>query len=1112
MKFCGQCGNQLGSVPPDRLERAVPLTERRLITVLFADLANYTTFSEGRDPEDVRTFLTSYFERAAETIAGFGGAIDKFIGDAVMAVWGAATANEDDPERAVRAGLELVEAVGKLAADTGASDLALRVGIHTGEASVGPGGNQMGLVAGDNVNIASRLQSAAPPGVVLVGEVTHQAASSAIEFEPVGELAVKGKSQPVTAWRALRIVSERRGAGRSDQLEPPFIGRLEELRLLKDLLASVGRDQRSRMVSIIGEGGIGKSRLVWEFLKYIDGLVDDIYWHEGRSPAYGDGVTFWAAAEMIRIRAGISETDPDQEATSALGAAIEQFIEEPEQRQWMEPRLAAVLGLGPAPAGDRSELEAAVRSFFEGVSRYGTTVLVFEDVHWADSGLLDFVEELIDWWRDRPILVLALARPDLTERRPTWGTARQGLISLRLGPLSDQEMETMVNGTVPGLPLEATRAIVARAAGVPMYAVELLRMLLAQGDLVEVNGDYQLAGSVSDLAVPESLQAVIGARLDRLDSEHRAVLQDAAVLGQSFTLEGLATISALSSQDLESKVGYLVRRELIEPVRDPRSPQRGQYRFLQSLIRDVALRRMSRETRRDRHLDVARFYESLEDPELAVVVASHYIDALEATPSGPEADEVRAKALDSMAAAAARAADLRAHDQVFTISQQALALADMPSLRAPFWERMTEAATRLARREETERYGRLALDHYRSVGDETGEHRIIATLGFAYLEESLPQKAIGLLEPHLAKYEDLSADVDLARAAALLARALLLNDRDAEAALAADRALSAAEALNLMPTVVDALITKATAIGHPGRLVEARILVEGAIALADHLGISHSSMRGRNNFAHLFGPNDTLASLKAAQEAFEIAKRIGDRPMGLFLGMNLTGWHIVNYAFDELEALMNEPILADAPDHLAAGMLSSRAFAAWARGDTEAARSMYGTSSELIENESDPQLALNREGNRIHIQLIDGELEAAYEGAVGLCRRGWTGVNNGLEQAVWSLIALNDRSRINPVLEVMVEHHPLLEDQARLWEAIASTPAGDVLPAVTVDEIVEKLEERLALHIGLGCLVAAAQYSPPGPERERYLSEARRRCQERGIPGFLGFIDRYVAA
>jgi class 3 adenylate cyclase len=1111
MRFCGQCGNPLGSVTAERPDRPIPASERRLITVLFADLASYTTFSEGRDPEDVRSFLTAYFDRASEIIAGFGGTVDKFIGDAVMAVWGAAAANEDDPERAVRAGLELVEAVAKLAADAGASELALRVGIHTGEASVGPGGNQMGLVAGDNVNIASRHQSEAPPGGVLCGDVTYQAASSAISFEPVGDLTVKGKSQSVKAWRALRIVSERGGAGRSHQLEPPFVGRVEELRLLKDLLGSVTRDQRSRMVSIVGEGGIGKSRLVWEFQKYIDGLVEDIYWHEGRSPAYGDGVTFWAAAEMIRTRAGISETDPDDQARAALGQALALYIEDPDHRQWLEPRLAAVLGLGPPPAGDRAELEAAVRSFFEGVSVLGTTVLVFEDVHWADSALLDFVEELVDWWRDRPLLILALARPELTDRRPAWGTARQGLISVRLGPLSDQEMTTMVRGTVPGLPAEAVEAIVARAAGVPMYAVELLRMLLAQGDLAEVDGTYQLVGSFTDLAVPESLQAVIGARLDRLAPEDRALLQDGAVLGQSFTVEGLGIVSRLPEAEVEARLAVLVRRELIEPVRDPRSPQRGQYRFLQSLIRDVALRRMSRETRRDRHLDVARYYEGLEDPELAVVVASHYLDALEVTPAGPEADQVRAKALASMSAAASRAADLRAHEQVLTISQQALALADTPALRAPFWEKMTEAATRLARREESERYGRLALDYYRSVGDPTGENRMVASLGFSYLEESLPHQAVELLEPHLSRFDDLSTDPELARAGALLARAFLLSSQDERAVAVADRALAAAEKLDLMPIVVDALITKATAIGHPGRLVEARILIEGAIALADRLDITHAAMRGRNNFAHLFGASDTVTATKAAREAYELAKRIGDRSMALFLAVNVISWTSFNFDFADMERISAEPILEDAPDHIAGGFAAIRASAAFARGQFEQARDLLHRATELHASEDDPQLVAARDGNQVVLHIIDGNYEAALEEALEICGRGWSGVNTALDPAIWSVVMLGDRARIPALIEVLTAYHPLLADLEQVWAAIAATEPGQPVPAGVIEPVVQRLEDREARSWALESLAAAAQFSPPGPDRDRYLAEARRRCQEWGIPGHLELIDRYIA-
>lgn len=1112
MRFCGQCGTHLATTPTQApaVATPAPASERRLITVLFADLAGYTPFSEGRDPEDVRAFLTSYFDRAREIIDRFGGTVDKFIGDAVMAVWAAVRANEDDAERAVRAGLELVDAAAKLAADAGAPELALRVGIHTGEASVGPGGNQMGLVAGDNVNIASRLQSIAAPGTVLVGEGTYLSASQSIVFEPAGEQIVKGKTAPVTAWRALRVVAERGGVGRTEQLEPPFVGRAEELRLLKDLLASVGRDSRSRLVSLVGEGGIGKSRLIWEFRKYIDGLVETVYWHEGRSPAYGDGVTFWAVAEMIRRRADIAATDSTEVAEAGLAAAIEKYVPERSDQEWVAQRLRAVLGLGETPAGDRAELDAAVRLFFEGVSAAGTTVLVFEDLHWADSGLLDFAEELTDWWRDQPILIVALARPDLTDRRPNWGAGKQGMISLRLGPLTNNEMRTLVNGTVPGLPDQAITGIVERAAGVPLYAVELLRMLLAQGDLEEAEGHYRLVGDLAGLAVPESLQAVIGARLDRLDPDDRALLQDAAVLGYAFTADGLASINPPIQSDIGSRLGRLARRELIEPVRDPRSPERGQYRFLQTMIRDVALGRMSRDTKRTRHLQVAEYLEELLDSELAVVVASHYLEALNATPPG-QAGGVRAKAVASMSAAVARAADLRAYEQVLTISEQALTLADSPALKVPFWERMTEAATSLARRDESERFGRLALNHYREVGDEPGEHRMVRILGFAYLEEQQPTIAVELLEPHLVE-RDLASDPELARAGALLARALLLSDRDEEAVEAADRALAAAEKLDLMPIVVDALITKATAIGHAGRLVEARILLEGAIELADQHEITHASMRGRNNVAHLFGAADPPRASQAQIEAYELAKRTGNRSMALLLAMNLAGWHVFTLEFEEIDKLLSDPILQNAPNPRMSGFLSSQAYATSMRGDFDAAIEMRTQAFELGAGEEDPQLLIRQKAELSHLALLRGDLAGAFDSSIEVCHEGWIGVLNGLGPAISALTLLGDRNRIPVLLDVFAPYMSLLPRWPAFWRLVLETDPVAPLPRAEIEEAITGFDENLLRQWALEAEIAAAQFSPRGhPDREHYLEQARKRCEQHGLNGVLRQIEQYVA-
>jgi class 3 adenylate cyclase len=309
-KFCATCGTALGEqLAPaiQRVEQAV--AERRLVTVLFADLVGSTSFAEDRDPEQVRETLDQYYGICRLTIERHGGTIEKFIGDAVMAVWGTPTAHEDDAERAVRAALELVDAVHSLGLGIEA-----RAGVMTGETAVTIGAEGQGMVAGDLVNTASRLQSVAPAGTVLVGESTMRATQAAVAFEPMGEQELKGKSAPVTAFRAIRVVANRGGSSRAEGLEAPFVGRDEELRQLKELLHTTARDPRVRLVSITGPAGIGKSRLTWEFEKYVDGLVETIFWHRGRSPAYGEGVTFWALGEMVRRRANLTETDDESKS------------------------------------------------------------------------------------------------------------------------------------------------------------------------------------------------------------------------------------------------------------------------------------------------------------------------------------------------------------------------------------------------------------------------------------------------------------------------------------------------------------------------------------------------------------------------------------------------------------------------------------------------------------------------------------------------------------------------------------------------------------------------------------------------------------------------------
>ena len=516
------------------------VAERRLVTVLFADLVGFTAFSEGRDAEEVRELQDRYFETVREIIGRYGGTVEKFIGDAVMALWGAPIAHEDDAERAVRAGLDLVGAVRSLG-----PGIEVRVGILTGEAAVNLGATDQGMVAGDMVNTASRLQSAAPPSTVLVGEATTRAAGSAIVFEPAADQVLKGKTSPVPAWRAVRVVAQRGGVGRTETLEAPFVGRDEELRQLKDLYHATTREGRPRLVSVIGPAGIGKSRLAWEFLKYIDGLVETVWWHDGRSPAYGEGITFWALGEMIRGRAHLQETDDEATTRAAIAAMLEEHVPDEAERTWIGPALLSLLGL-ESDAGSQ-QLFGAWRTFFERLAASGPVVMVFEDFHHADTGLLDFVDNLMEWTRTAPILIVTLSRPELLERRPDWGAGKRSFTSIHLEPISTEAMRELLAGLVPGLPAHARDVIVARADGVPLYAVETVRMLLAQGRLLLEDGVYRPSGDLSALAVPETLTALISARLDELDAADRSLVADAAVIGQSFTP---AAVAAVSGEDV----------------------------------------------------------------------------------------------------------------------------------------------------------------------------------------------------------------------------------------------------------------------------------------------------------------------------------------------------------------------------------------------------------------------------------------------------------------------------------------------------------------------------------------------------------------------------------
>ena len=445
-KFCYECGAPLGASPADAAvppePREAPAAERRLVSVLFADLVGFTTLSESRDAEEVRELLSRYFDTCRRLIGLYGGTVEKFIGDAVMAVWGTPTTTEDDAERAVRAALDLVAAVSALGQEVGAENLRARAGVLTGEAAVTLAAQGEGMVAGDLVNTASRVQSAAEPGTVFVGEATRRATEQTIVYEDAGSFELKGKEGLTPLWRAQRVVSGLRGSLKSQGLEAPFVGRDRELRQIKDLFHACAEEKKAHLVSVTGIAGIGKSRLGWEFYKYFDGIAESIYWHRGRCLSYGEGVTYWALADMVRMRCRIAEEEEPSSALSKLRATLEEQILDADERSFLEPRLAHLLGLGEHQARDQQDLFAAWRLFFERLAEGYPTVLLFEDMQWADASLLDFVEYLLDWSRSSPIFVITLARPELLERRPTWGAGQRSFTSLYLEPLAQRRWKS----------------------------------------------------------------------------------------------------------------------------------------------------------------------------------------------------------------------------------------------------------------------------------------------------------------------------------------------------------------------------------------------------------------------------------------------------------------------------------------------------------------------------------------------------------------------------------------------------------------------------------------------------------------------------------------------
>jgi class 3 adenylate cyclase/tetratricopeptide (TPR) repeat protein len=1059
VKFCGECGTALSiSTPtPARPAQATPAAERRLVSVLFADLVGFTTLSESRDSEEVRELLSRYFDTSRRLIELYGGTVEKFIGDAVMAVWGTPTATEDDAERAVRAALDLVAAVSALGDEVAAPELKARAGVLTGEAAVTIGAEGQGMVAGDLVNTASRVQSVADPGSVYVGESTRRSTEQTIVYAQAGSFELKGKEGLTPLWSAQRVVSGLRGSLKSQGLEAPFVGRDRELRQIKDLFHSCADERKAHLVSVTGIAGIGKSRLAWEFYKYFDGIAETVYWHRGRCLSYGEGVTYWALADMVRMRCRIAE---DEEPASALGklqATLEEHILESEERDFLEPRLAHLLGLAEHKARDQQDLFGAWRLFFERLAETYPTVLAFEDMQWADASLLDFVEYLLDWSRNHPIFVVTLARPELVERRPTWGAGQRSFTSLYLEPLSQEAMEALLAGLVPGLPTEVRDRILARAEGIPLYAVETVRMLLDRGLLVREGSAYTLTGEVEALEVPETLHALIAARLDGLSAEERRLLQDAAVLGKTFAKDALAALTGADA-DAEPLLTALARKEVLGLQSDPRSPEHGQYGFLQDLVRHVAYETLSKRERRSRHLAAAEYLGKAfaeDEDEVVEVIASHYLAAHEAAPDADDAAEIKGKARAMLVRAGERAESLAAAAEAKRYFEQAAQLARDSSERAALLARAGDMAARAGDPEAARPLFEESIALHQKQGDTHAAARVTGRLGRVDFFTERRDEAMASMERAFAVISADEPDEDLALLAARLSLGYWYGADLERAGERAELALDIAEAHAYPAALALALRAKVAVVSSRRHFEESYALLKHALQISlDHDLVEDASVCYFILSDRCFGRDEYTDALRYLDEALMLARKLGSRPQEWAVLAERTYPLCMLGRWEDALATSNEFTQEQLDSGgMVLSLLQSAVEIHLQRGELERARRILSMFSRL-EDSTDVQslssylgsrAALHRAEGRFQEALADGQATIEASRTLGIPAQS---TKQGIVESVEAAFALGESATIEELLALIESvptgtRPPYLDAQAKRFRArLDGDPSG----------------------------------------------------------------------
>jgi class 3 adenylate cyclase/tetratricopeptide (TPR) repeat protein len=1027
-RYCFVCATPLATLLPQR-------DERKVVTVVFADLVGFTSHADGMDPEDVQALLAPYHARLRAELERFGGTVEKFIGDAVMALFGAPVAREGDPERAVRAALSIRDWVRR------EHELQVRIAVNTGEALVSIAADSSAgetMAAGDVLNTASRLQTAAPENGVIVGEQTYWATRSVIAYREAEPVVAKGKSSPVPVWEAVDARTDLRGARLH---RTPFVGRSRELESLESALADVRTSGAARRATLIAGPGQGKSRLVHEFRAG----TADAAWFDGRCVPYGTGVTFWALGEIVKAQAGILEAEPETTAAEKLATAVRDVLRDDPEAGWVEAHLRTLVGLGSEDGSwhdRRSEAFFAWRRYLEALAGTRPLVLVFEDLHWADDDLLDFIDHVLEWASDAPLLILCTARPELLERRPGWGVSRQSSVLLRLVALRDEHVEQIVSALLGSSILlpETRAALLERAGGNPLYAEQYTRLFLERGEVAELQ--------------PVTLQGLIAARLDALAPADKELLQAAAVIGKVFWTGSVAAVVGRDSWSVDERLRVLEHRELVRHSSVSTLTGDIEWAFGHVLVRDVAYGQIPRADRSEMHRISGEWIESLGRPDdHAEMVAHHYVSALElgaVTPAVAERARValraageRAFALNAFAAAARHFGKAL---ELWPADDPERPLLELNHGRALYRGEGSGAEAFAAARDGLLAAGNDAaaaeaeimlaeLASY--VGDRDGASRHLA-------------RAVELIEPGPGSWAKAFV---LSRAA----RLELLRARLNEAIALGRQALEIAAALELDEIRVHALNTIGTARVERNEL-EGLEDVERSLTLARRLN-SPESARGYLNLSVLTAMSGDLARSFAVQsEGLREAERLGVDGWHRFLRGHSAQYAYWSGRWDDALVCAEEFLTeteAGAPHYEENQNRNVRALIRLACGDLAGALDDTAKSVMRAREVKDAQNLCPTLAVRAFVLLSTGDPAAARE----LAREvvvGWEGVEDvvftwGGVGAVAAIAALDDdgplaalaaeRSSAGPWLAAALAYVAAdYEQAARIYSSMGSLP------------------------------------------------------------------------